>query len=106
MMAGREERIRTQAKRNFTTSINSYNLLHGDLGSLDILTVACDKVQCCWELFESVQNAFIEMCDIDDIESDPKGLPYLYVHEQSHQDVQDIQCIQEESYLREANLSH
>ena len=86
-MAGKEERVRTQAKKNFTTSINSYNLLHADAASVDLLTKAYEKVQRCWELLESAQNAFIEVTDIDDIETDPKGLPYLDVSEQNYQDV-------------------
>ena len=87
MMAEKEERIRTQAKRNFTTSINAYNLLYAESASIDLVQNAFDKVQRCWERLESAQDAFIEVTDIDDIETDPKGLKYLDVPEQNYQEV-------------------
>ena len=87
MTTVKEERIRTQAKKNFTTSVNLYNLLHASASSIDLLTNAFEKVQRCWDLLESAQNAFIEVTEIEDIELDPKGLSYLDVPEQNYQDV-------------------
>ena len=86
-MASKEERVRTQAKKNFTTSVNSFNILHGDSPTLDLLSKAFDKVQLCWDRLESAQNEFIEVTNIVDIENDPKGLPYLDESEQKYQDV-------------------
>ena len=74
MTTVKEERIRTQAKKNFTTSVNLYNLLHASASSIDLLANAFEKVQRCWDLLESAQNAFIEVTEIEDIELDPKGL--------------------------------
>ena len=85
-MAAKEERVRMQAKKNFTRNINTYNLLHAQEASIDLLTNAFEKVRNCWDLLESAQNAYIEVAEID-IELDPKGLSYLDMPEQNYQEV-------------------
>ena len=72
----KEEKARSNAKRNFTSSVNSFNLLHGDDALIDLLGRAFDKVERCWDLLENAQTAFIDATDIEDIETDRKGLPY------------------------------
>ena len=83
----KEEKARSNAKRNFTSSVNSFNLLHGDDASIDLLGRAFDKVERCWELLENAQTAFIDATDIEDIETDPKGLPYINESETHYQGV-------------------
>ena len=85
-MAEKEERVRTQARKNFTRSVTSFNLLHNESASIDLVTKAFEKVESCWERLELAQNAFIEVTEID-IETDPKGVVYLDVPEQNYQDV-------------------
>ena len=67
---------RSQAKSNFTRSVNVLETLIAGSETLLVVTPQFEKVKTCWEKLELAQEEFIDRTDID-VEEDPEGIKYL-----------------------------
>ena len=62
--------------KNFTRSVNNFNVLIDDSALTDIVTTTYLKIQSCWEKLETAQDAFVEVVDID-ATANPEGIDFL-----------------------------
>lgn len=75
---------RSQALSNFTRSNNRLIAMLDDDAPVNLVTPLYSKLESCWETLEKAQDAFIEVADGIDVDTDPQGCSYLNEPEGTH----------------------
>ena len=78
-MADLSKKKRTQALKQFTRNANLLQGFLDDQSASEIVAPQYEKFRTCWDQLEDAHETFIDATDMENIETDKDGFPYLNV---------------------------
>ena len=86
-MADAAKKTRTQHLKQFTRNANLLQELLDQHAPSEIVAPQYEKFSICWDKLEEAHEAFISATDMDDIETNKDGYPYLDAPSKTYKDL-------------------